>query len=216
MNTHSSAKRILCYGDSNTWGWVPGKMGKERYAADIRWPGVLQELLGKDYEVIEEALGARTISTDDPRPELPLRNALQTAPIILESHLPLDLVIIMLGTTETKEMMPLSAPEIGEKMGDLIGFIQNFKTLENFSSPRILLLVPPIVDETTEFAATLFKGATKKSKKLRDVYSSLAQRSRTLFFDASHAEVGIDGVHITKNGHQSIAEGVATVVRRSL
>lgn len=215
MNTNPEAKRILCLGDSNTWGWVPGKMGTERFAIDVRWPGVLQKLLGDGYEVIEEALGARTISTDDPRPELPLRNALQTLPIILESHLPLDLVVIMLGTTETKEMMNLSAQEIGQKMHELILCIKNFRTLDDSASPEVLILVPPIVDERAEFASTLFRGATKKCKELASIYRELAKLQGCLFFDTSSvAIVGEDGVHITEQGHKAIAEGIVEILTR--
>lgn len=187
-------------------------MGKERYGTDIRWPGVLQKLLGEDYEVIEEALGARTISTDDPRPELPLRNALQTLPIILESHLPLDLIIIMLGTTETKEMMNLSAEEIGVKMKEMIQFVKGHKTLDNSTSPQVMLLAPPVVDETAEFASKLFKGATQKCKDLLSVYKELAGELGIRFFDASIARVGEDGVHITEEGHLKIAEGISLIV----
>lgn len=57
MNRNNKAKRVLCYGDSNTWGRVPSGMGEERYPVDTRWPGILQNLLGENYEIIEEGLG---------------------------------------------------------------------------------------------------------------------------------------------------------------
>lgn len=58
----TSAKTILCYGDSNTWGNVPSSF--LRYPRDVRWPAVLQNLLGEDYEVISEGLCGRTLKSE--------------------------------------------------------------------------------------------------------------------------------------------------------
>jgi lysophospholipase L1-like esterase len=95
-------------------------MGKSRFDINLHWPGILQSKLGTNYEVIEEGLGGRTTMFDDPRPEFPERNGLKVLPIILETHLPLDYVILMLGTTDTKEMMVLNAEKIAEGLRKLI------------------------------------------------------------------------------------------------
>ena len=55
MPMRCDMKTIVCYGDSNTWGYIPGS-AEERYPYDIRWTGVLQRLLGAEYHVIEEGL----------------------------------------------------------------------------------------------------------------------------------------------------------------
>jgi lysophospholipase L1-like esterase len=94
---------------------------------------------------------------DDPRPELPLRNGLKTLPIILESHLPLDLVILMLGTTDTKEMMNISPEETTEGILKLIETVKAYKVLAGKTMPKILVVVPPIVKEDADFASKLFK-----------------------------------------------------------
>lgn len=129
MKTNTTTKRILCYGDSNTWGRIPSRMGMERYPIQTRWTGILQETLGEDYEIIEEGLGGRTTMVDDPRPEFPERNGLKTLSILLETHLPLDLVIVMLGTTDTKEMMNISSERTTEGMSEIIKVIKNYKVL---------------------------------------------------------------------------------------
>ncbi len=67
MNTNPTAKRILCFGDSNTRGYIPGGTWWGRYPADVRWTGVLQNLLGNEYEIIEEGRGARLTRYEDPR-----------------------------------------------------------------------------------------------------------------------------------------------------
>ena len=97
-----AAKRILCFGDSLTWGWVPvaDGMPTERYPRKDRWPGALADKLGSDYLVLEEGLSARTTNIDDPTD--PRLNGSKYLPASLASHLPLDLVILMLGTNDTK------------------------------------------------------------------------------------------------------------------
>jgi lysophospholipase L1-like esterase len=208
MNTNKETKRILCYGDSNTWGWVPSSMGKKRFDVQTRWPGLLQKKLGDSYEIIEEGLGGRTTMFDDPRPEFPERNGLKTLPIILESHLPLDYVILMLGTTDTKEMMRLSAENIAEGMHKLVLTVKKFKTLEGTNSPKILIVVPPVVDESCEFASKLFKGGTEKAEALREKYKLVAKQEKVMFLDPTK-EVFVDateGVHLDAKNHKALAE----------
>lgn len=92
-------KKILCYGDSNTWGLVAGSINwetyyMERYSFPIRWTGRLQQLLGKSYRVIEEGLNGRTTNAD--HNELPGRNGKTYLEPCLASHRPLDLVVLFL------------------------------------------------------------------------------------------------------------------------
>ena len=91
-------KTILCYGDSNTWGYDP--VNACRYDRNIRWPGVLQKELGQAYYVKEEGLCGRTTVWDDPVEGH--KNGLKQLTPILHSHCPLDLVVIMLGTNDLK------------------------------------------------------------------------------------------------------------------
>ena len=215
MNINPNAKRILCYGDSNTWGWVPGEMGKKRFAINERWTGLVQKRLGNGFEIIEEGLGARTTIFDDPRPEFPNRNGLESLGNILETYLPLDLVIVMLGTTDTKEMINKSAEEIGNGMREIVNFIKKFKCLEGTTPPKILILVPPIVNDQTEFAAKLFKGATEKTTYLVAEYKNIAQNERCLFLDPTH-KINVDqneGVHLTLESHKKLAELVTGKIK---
>jgi lysophospholipase L1-like esterase len=97
-------KTILCYGDSNTWGYIPGT--GERYASHVRWPGVLQNALGNGYVIIEEGLCGRTTVWDDPIEEY--RSGKEYLIPCLKSHAPLDLVVLMLGSNDLK--MRFAAP----------------------------------------------------------------------------------------------------------
>ena len=103
-------KTVLCFGDSNTWGYSP--VDGTRYPLDIRWTGVLQKSLGVDYRIIEEGLNGRTTFINED--ERPLRSGSDVLQIILESHRPLDFVIIMLGTNDLKVEFNLSVEEIAQ------------------------------------------------------------------------------------------------------
>ena len=85
-------KTILCYGDSNTWGYIPGT--GNRYPRQVRWTGVLQNLLGEKFHVIEEGLNGRTTVMDDPTRIA--KNGLPYLRPCLDSHAPIDLVVLML------------------------------------------------------------------------------------------------------------------------
>lgn len=208
MNTNPKAKRILCYGDSNTRWRVPSGMWMKRYTIKERRTGILQSLLWQNFEIIEEWLGWRTTMFDDPRPEFPERNWLKTLPIILETHLPLDLVILMLGTTDTKEMMNLSIENITEWIYNLIKTVKNYKVLDGSTAPQILVIVPPIVKEDTVFASKLFKWGTVKWNNLIELYERLALNEDIFYLDPN-TEVKVDEtewVHIDAENHKKLAE----------
>lgn len=216
MNTNKTAKRILCYGDSNTRWRVPGSMGMQRYPVDERWPGILQEMLGQEYEVIEEWLWARTTMFDDPRPEFPERNGLKTLPIILETHLPVDLVIVMLGTTDTKEMMNITSEQSTKGMSKIIETIKTYKVLTWYHPPEILVIVPPIVDESWNMASQLFRGWTQKWNELIQSYKTLTQNENVLYLDPT-TKISVDkkeGVHLDSKSHQKLAELIYETIQK--
>ena len=212
-----SRKIILCYGDSNTWGWVANKMGAERYDEHTRWPGVLRDELGDEYSVLEDALGARTTNLDEPRPELPLRNGLQMLPITLETNGPVDIVIFMIGTPDLKPLFDVSPEHITQGMRQNIEIAQNFKPINGKKPARIIVIAPPIIDDAAPFASKAYTGATPKSKALIPLYRQLASDMGCEFLD-SNKYVQIDpteGVHITKESHQKLGLAVAELIKSS-
>ena len=104
-------KRILCYGDSNTWGLIPGSNPHQRYSIEKRWTGILQNLR-PDLQIIEEGLCGRTTVFEDAL--RPGRNGLAVLPILLESHKPLDGAVVMLGTNDCKTVYRASEYTIGK------------------------------------------------------------------------------------------------------
>ncbi len=151
-------KTVLCYGDSNTWGYDPAT--QTRYPRDVRWPGVLRKELGDDYLVIEEGLNGRTTVWDDPI-ELDKNGATYLRPCI-QTHKPLDLVIIMLGTNDLKTRFSLPAYDIASGAGVLVDIVMKSDAGIDSSAPDVLLIAPPQAVELTSFAE-MFENAVEKS-----------------------------------------------------
>ena len=200
---------ILCYGDSNTWGQVPGP-DPGRYDPAERWPGVMRAALGNGYRIIEEGLPGRTTVLDDPI-EGAYKNGLTYLTPCLESHTPLDLVIVMLGTNDLKMRFNLPACDIAQGAGLLVHTIQRgiYGVI-----PDVLLVCPPPVKDSTIFDRT-FAGAIDKSRRMADHYRRIAGELACHFFDAGEVIVssGVDGIHFDRDQHHKLGLALAGRVR---
>jgi len=207
MNINTSAERIMVFGDSLSWGYMPGTK-HQRFAADVRWPGKLQQLLGDEYEIIEENLNSRGIENGDPRPGKEGRRALDYIEACLDSQDPLDQVIVLLGTNELKHEMNMSAEQVGESMERLLDIIINRPSQFRNTSPRVTLLSPPTINEETEYckAGDKYLGATQKSVELASVYERLATKLGIGFVALNSVNAGVDGIHIDAAEHAKVAE----------
>ena len=207
-------KAILCYGDSNTWGYEPGT--GNRYPRDKTWPGVLRKALGEGYFVIDEGLNGRTTVWDDPTQLFPeKRNGLKYLIPCLESHMPLDLVIIMLGTNDLKRRFSASPVEVAKSIKALVEAVQRSGAGPGGGSPKILIIAPPKIEWPIEFGEEL-EGAEEKSKKLSQYYRLIAKEMGCEFLDASEivSPSKVDGVHLGLDGHRKLGEALAIHVRR--
>lgn len=208
-------KNILCFGDSNTFGANPNN--QSRWARDERWTGILQNLLGNEYYVIEEGLGGRTSCFDDPL--TPDRNGIKVLPMLLECHQPLDLVIIMLGTNDTKTTFPATAKTIAFGVGKCVETIKNFKSYTHPEQKTEILIVSPIhqsenADECSG-CITFEKSSYEKSLQLAAYLKTEAEKQGVHFFDAALvAGPGIDGIHLDKKDHKSLAIALAKEVEK--
>lgn len=205
MNIEPNALRILCYGDSNTWGRVPAKEG-HRYPIDVRWTGLLQKTLGDSYEVIEEGLGGRTTVIDDDK-RLG-RNGKTFLPLLLESHKPVDIVIVMLGTNDLKERYQRTPEQITQGMEELLLIIKNEGKNRDGDSPEIIFMSPPLVDETVLGVERNYKGAEIKSRQLGVLYKQLANKYGLELIDLAMLvrPSKADGYHLESESHARIAE----------
>ena len=208
-------KTILCYGDSNTWGYNPST-GK-RYGRSERWPGVLRNELGEGYLVIEEGLNGRTTVWDDPIEGY--KSGKEYLIPCLETHKPIDLVIILLGTNDLKKRFSLTAFDIAEGAGVLVKIIQKSETGPGDEAPEVLLLVPPPVAKLagTEFV-DMFEDAEEKSGKFSQHYRRVADELGCELLDTAEVIVSseIDGIHLEVEEHRKLGEAVAAHVRKIL
>lgn len=206
-------KTILCYGDSNTWGYNPAT--KQRYGRNERWPGVLSNELGEGFVVIGEGLNGRTTVRDDPIEDY--RNGKEYLIPCLRTHKPLDLVVIMLGTNDLKNRFSLSAFDIAQGAGVLVDIVQRSDTGIDENAPKVLLLAPPPVTKLTEFA-DMFEGSEAKSHKLGQYYRRVAEELGCEFLDTSEVIVSsdVDGIHFDVEDHRKLGEKVASLVPQIL
>ena len=173
---------ILCFGDSNTFGTNP-KGG--RHSWNTRWPGRLQVLLGPEYYVIEEGMGGRTTVWDDPLE--PGRCGIQALPMALQSHKPLDLVILFLGTNDCKAHFHASPRVITKGMENLCHTVQGFDYGEGYKKPKILVISPIHIGNDMEHCpyVSFDETAPGKSMALAPLYQELAKAEGCLFLDAA-------------------------------
>ena len=199
-------RRILCFGDSNTWGYDPGT--EDRFDDQTRWTGVLQAALGADFTVIEEGLNGRTTVWNDPIEGY--KNGHDYLVPCLETHRPLDLVVLMLGTNDLKRRFSLSAYDIAQGVAVLLRAISYSKAGRDGHAPRVLLLAPPPVARLTGFAE-MFEGSESKSLLLGQHYRAVAVEYNVAFLDTSTVirSSDLDGIHFEAEEHTKLGRAVA-------
>lgn len=204
---------VVCFGDSNTWGYdaVTGT----RYPPSIRWTGVLQNTLGPDYTIIEEGLNGRTTNIDDPVDED--RNGRVHLPSRLETHAPFDLIVIMLGTNDTRKRLNRSASDIAQSAALLGRMASRSVSGPNGSAPKVLLVAPPPIIVLPGWEEML-DGASEKSALFGKRYAWFAARYGLHFFDAGEAITSspVDGIHFDEENHAKLGRAIAGRVREIL
>ena len=210
-------KTILAYGDSLTYGANPLPNG-QRHAYKDRWPAALEGALGGEVRVIAEGLGGRTTVFDD-FSNLADRNGARVLPTLLESHKPLDLVIIMLGTNDLK--VYLNGTAFGAAMGikRLVQIVRTHPYDAGTAIPQVIIVAPPLTVETDHIHLHPMFAPRADEAKLFDIYySRVAAELRAGYFNAATVAVAdrADGVHLDPANTRAIGEGVAPLVRQML
>jgi lysophospholipase L1-like esterase len=204
-------RTVLCYGDSNTWGYDPAT--RTRFPPHVRWTGVLAGRLAAEFRVVEEGLNGRTTRWDDPIE--PGRNGLTSLRSCIESHQPLDLILVMLGTNDLKRRFNLSASDIAQSAAELAEMAWRFAQTPDGSRAKVLLVAPPSVSTLTEFDQ-MFDGAREKSRQFSRYFQLAAGWRHLPFFDAGSVIVSSekDGIHFDAEEHRKLGEALADEVRR--
>lgn len=196
---------VLCYGDSNTYGYDPYTHG--RYPYEKRWTTLLGEMLGSRYEVISEGLNGRTTAYD--RPGAAWKNGMSSFTACLGTHKPVDYVIIMLGTNDCDEELGLSAGDIADGMESLVKLVEEETPALQGYVPEIIVAVPAAIQgdiEKSPFADKLTQVSVRNSLDIGPLYREIAERHCVRFADAGGMAVSSDCEHLTEEGHRQIAE----------
>ena len=206
-------KQIVCFGDSNTYGYIPEN--GERYPWGVRWTSLLNEKLGYGkYHIEEEGLCGRTTVFDDPLRDG--RRGTELLSVILETHKPVDVVVLMLGTNDCKTMYDTSAEVIGRGVERLLDQIRS-------STPdsKILLMSPIALGEGVGEAGydpEFDESSVAVSKRLPEVYRRIAHERGISFLAASaYAKPSEeDREHMNEEGHAALAEAVYAKLKEML
>ena len=208
-------KHIVCFGDSNTHGYCAETNG--RFDEEQRWTCLLQKYLGDDFLVLEEGLSGRTTSFPDPIHEG--LSGLDYLYPCLMTHEPVALLVIMLGTNDTKERFGASSACIALGLKRLIAKALATTDCWLDGKPEILIVTPQNISTeyiNTAIAATMGKGCSQKSKGLAKEYETIAKLMGCHYLDANKMLTAkpneIDFIHLTEAGHAQLAAGLANYI----
>lgn len=200
-------KTVLCFGDSNTFGYIPGSGGLQ-YSADVRYPGILQSSLGDDFIVVEDGLSGRTTVFD--KDDLPGRKGIDyIVSSVRNSHA--DILLILLGTNDCKAQFDANAKTIADGMEFLADAAKSVNP-----DIKIIFAAPfPIGREALVLADYYNEFSITTSLRLASEYEARAKVNGYGFADTSKVVTAdpLDGEHTTPEGHRAIAELFAEKIR---
>lgn len=211
-------KRILCYGDSNTWGYTPGT--GVRYGADVRWTGILQKELAEQAIILEQGLNGRTTVYENPAS--PYRNGLTYLMPTLISQKPIDLVVLMLGTNDLGLTDAYGAVAGARRLCKQIRLAHHLEESSPVfpNGPRILLMAPPLAHEVIDQrdCPERIHHYPQESRSFSRLYRGLAQELGLDFLDAAAytCPSPIDGIHLDAESHRRLGLAVAEKIKQIL
>ena len=211
-----TVRTLLCYGDSNTHGTLPHSYFDkvERLDWNERWTGVLAHGLGPEWRVIEEGLPGRTTVHDDPI-DGPHKNGLRHLRPCLQSQLPVDVVLLMLGTNDLKARFSATPADIASALQVLLEEIKRCNAGPDGTTPKLIVMAPAPIEEVG-LIGEIFAGGAAKSRQLAARYRQVAEAQGAAFVAAGEViQVSpVDGVHFGADQHRRLGEHLVGVVRR--
>ena len=221
-------KRIMIYGDSNAFGWAKDTQGTVyRLPADVRWPEKMAGMLGKKYEVVVEALGGRTTNIDcGPKsgPGIVPGAGMDGAaylPAALASHMPLDMVVIWLGSNDLMVQHNRKALDIAAGIAQLTSIVTNagWQQRTAYKAPKVMIVCPSKIDAKKGKNKERFAGAKESVEELQKILPGLAKAAHGYYFDVNtvvpYAQ-GPDELHYTPENHAAIAKAMTREIQKVL
>lgn len=203
-------KRILCFGDSNTFGYKPDRSG--RFDKNTRWTGLLSNSLKDNFTIIEDGLCGRTVALDDPFCDG--RNGLKSIGNSVRENSPIDLLIIMLGTNDLKAFYGMNAKKIAENCGKLID--KALDSCENPSTMKILLVSPILLGKNILAINSAYNTqSVTASHLLSKEFKALAEEKNCYFLAAeNYAKTSdLDCEHMSSEEHKKLAVAIERKIR---
>lgn len=181
MNINPQAIRILCYGDSITYGRIPNS--RERYPNNVRRTWQLQKLLGSWYEIIEEGLRWRTTHLNNPVNAW--RNGLEYFYPCILSHYPLDYIIIILWTNDLQKYFDEDIVQSAQSFITYNELIDKACNEFDIPKPKVILIAPPLVNWALSDHSMFSFHAQSKSQEFAQEYKIIADQLWRIFLDSS-------------------------------
>lgn len=193
-------RRLLCFGDSNTYGYDPRSYLGDRYAAHVRWTGILHASPG--WEVLNQGQNGRTIPVTD--------RELAQVDALLSQSVPLHAMTVLLGGNDLLQRPSLSAEAVSERMERLLERILAHPAFRENPKGLLLLAPPPMVPGAWVTEERLMV----ESARLATCYGALARLLGISFADSGQWKVSLtfDGVHFSEAGHRAFARGLGAVL----
>lgn len=203
------SKTIMVYGDSMSWGIIPGS--RNRLPFDKRWPGVMQNQLGTNYRIIEECLNGRTTRYEDRNRAG--RQGTKYLPMLLASHAPVDLLIIMLGINDFQDCIGAPAEQSAEGLYRLVKTAQAQQPEPMTAPAKILVIIPPEIQQPKGPMAEKFSGFCRGKHSELHYGQALADLDIELLYASAHISLSqIDGVHLDAPEHHTLGQIIAEKV----
>lgn len=207
-------KQILVYGDSVSWGIMPGT--RRRFDFATRWPGALEHALNaadENVRVVENCLNGRRTVWDDPF--RPGRNGAAGLAEAVELNAPLALVVIALGTNDFQATHAIGAWASAQGVGRLVDIVRRAPAEPGMPQPGIVVVAPPAIVEPKGENVLKFEGAAARSIGFAAALAAIAAARAVGCFDMNTVTSAspVDGIHLDAEQHAAVAQAMADVVR---
>ena len=199
-------KKILCFGDSNTFGFIP--LNGQRYSKNVRWSGILAQELGADFVVVEDGLNNRTAF--NPNLQSKQHCAISALKETIKQNF--DIVILQIGINDSQFIYNTTEKSLEERISALVEIIKNYNP-----KTKIVLLSPNIIQKQilkSPFNALFNETSIEKSKYYSKVYKKISEKYKIEFLDLEKIAKtsDIDGLHYEPVEHKKIAQAVKKII----
>lgn len=201
-------KKIICYGDSNTFGVNP--LNGRRYASETRWTGILSKILGDEFKIAEEGCNNRTCFFMNP--DGILQSAPKHLPQCLEKHKSFDIFILALGTNDLQKIFDINESIVENGLTNSINLIRKYNP-----NVRIIIIPPVILNEEVlngTFSYQFDEKSIENSNSIQKKYSICAEKENCEIVDFNQyvAPSKLDGLHFDEMSHKIMAEQIANQI----